>query len=95
MHIIKAAVGLVLANDTLGLNRLRSKFSPRMAQSSEWPLFEYITSPDASPVGLEFKSAAKLVANMDSINAFLGAYREIYKADAAIAPVEAAVKTEV
>ena len=95
MHLIKAAVGLVLANDTLGLNRLRTKFSSRMAQSSEWPLFEYITSPDASPAGVEFKSAAKLVANMDSITAFLGAYREINKADPGLAPEKAATKTEV
>jgi outer membrane PBP1 activator LpoA protein len=95
MHVIKAAVGLVLADDTLGLSRLRTKFSERMAQSAEWPLFEYITSPDASPTGVEFKAAAKLVANMDSITAFLGAYREIYKADADITPDEAARRTEV
>jgi hypothetical protein len=95
MNIIKAGVGLVLANDALGLNRLRTKFSDRMAQSAEWPLFEYITSPDASPVGIEFKSAAKLVANMDSITAFLGAYRDIYKSDASLAPDQAAPKSEV
>ena len=95
MHIIKAAVGLVLANDTLGLSRLRTKFSERMAQSSEWPLFEYVTSPDANPVGVEFKAAAKLVANMDSITAFLGAYRTIYKADEDLTPDEAAKKAEV
>jgi hypothetical protein len=66
-----------------------------MAQSPEWGLFDYITSPDASPVGVEFKQAAKMVAGLDSINAFLIAYREIYPVDAALTPVEAAHKTDV
>jgi hypothetical protein len=95
MAIIRAAVGLVLANDDLGLSRLRAKFADRLAQSAEWPLFEYITSPDANPVGVEFKEAAKMVANMDSITAFLGAYREIYKADAGLTPAQAAQKAAV
>ncbi len=95
MNIVKAAVGLVLANDTLGLSRLRAKFAERMAQSAEWPLFEYVTSPDASPVGVEFKAAAKMVANMDSITAFLGAYRDIYKADAGLTPERAERRADV
>jgi hypothetical protein len=95
MDIIKASVGLVLADDTLGLSRLRSKFSGRIAQSPEWPLFDYITSPNASPVGVEFKQAAKMVSGMDSVTAFLHAYRELYPVDSALAPVEASHKTEV
>jgi hypothetical protein len=95
MNIIKAAVGLVLANDTLGMSRLRSKFSERMATTPEWALFDYITSPTADPVGVEFKSAAKLVASMDSITAFLGAYRDIYHADDGLTPEAASSKSEV
>jgi len=95
MNIIKAAVGLVLADDTLGLDRLRNKFSAPMAQSAEWPLFDYITSPTASPAGVEFKQAAKLVSGMDSITAFLGAYREIYPVDGAMVPAAAARPADV
>jgi hypothetical protein len=95
MNIIKAAVGLVLANDTLGMSRLRSKFSERMARTPEWGLFDYITSPSADPVGVEFKSAAKMVASMDSITAFLGAYRAVYHADDGLTPEEASSKSEV
>jgi hypothetical protein len=95
MHIIKAAVGLVLAGDDLGLSRLRSKFSDRMARSPEWGLFDYITRPDANPVGVEFKAAAKMVASMDSISAFLGAYREIYRDDDGLTPEKAPVKSDV
>ena len=69
MNIIKAAVGLSLANDTLGLSRLRSKFSDKMAQSAQWPMFDYITSPQVSVTGEEFKAAAKAVAAIDSITA--------------------------
>lgn len=95
MNIIKAAVGLVLANDTLGMSRLRSKFSERMAVTPEWPLFDYITSPNADPVGVEFKAAAKMVASMDSITAFLGAYRDIYHTDAGLTPAAASSKSSV
>jgi hypothetical protein len=95
MNIIKAAVGLVLANDTLGMNRLRSKFSERMARSPEWALFDYITSPKADPVGVEFKSAAKMVASMDSITAFLGAYRDIYHTEDGLVPDGASQKSSV
>ncbi len=95
MNIIKAAVGLVLADDTLGLDRLRTKFSETMARSAEWPLFDYITSPKASPAGVEFKAAAKLVSGMDSITGFLKAYRDIYPVDGAMVPVEASKPSDV
>ncbi len=95
MNVIKAAVGLVLADDTLGISRLRSKFAERMSHSPEWALFDYITSPRADPVGVEFKSAAKMVASMDSITAFLGAYRDIYHADDGLTPDEASRKSAV
>ncbi|HYD04382.1 MAG TPA: hypothetical protein VEC60_01600, partial [Reyranella sp.] len=95
MNVIKAAVGLVLANDELGLNRLRSKFSERMAASPEWALFDYVTSPKADPVGVEFKSAAKMVASMDSITAFLGAYRDIYHTDDGLTPDAASANSAV
>ncbi|MEO8756481.1 MAG: hypothetical protein ABI398_01835 [Devosia sp.] len=95
LNIVKAAVGLVLANDTLGLNRLRSKFSDRLAQSPEWSMFDYITRPDVSVAGVEFKAAAKAVAGADSITGFLTAYRQIYPVDKTIAPASASKKSAV
>lgn len=92
MDIIKAAVGFALANDTLGLSRLRGKFSDAMAQSPEWPMFDYITTPDASVTGVPFKEAAKAVAGLDSIDAFLKAYRQIYPVDPSMVPAEASKK---
>jgi len=92
LNIVKAAVGLVLIDDTLGLSRLRSKFAERMAQSAEWPLFDYVTKPDADPVGQQFKAAAKMVAGIDSITSFLDAYRALYPAEDTLTPREAAPK---
>lgn len=86
MTIIKAGVGLVLANDTLGLARLRDKFADRMAQTAQWAMFDYITSPAVSPAGMEFKAAAKAVAGIDSVTAFLDAYKKTYPVDPALAP---------
>jgi hypothetical protein len=93
MNLIKAAVGYVLANDTLGLNRLRTKFADRLAQTPEWPMFDYITSPQASVTGEQFKVAAKAIADIDSITAFLATYRKIYPVDPAIVPASATAKT--
>jgi len=95
LDIVRAAVGLLLANDTLGLNRLRDKFSGRMAQTPEWPMFDYITSPNASPAGMEFKAAAKAVAGMDSVSGFLASYRKLYPVDQGIAPAAPAAKSQV
>ena len=95
MNIVKAAVGLVLANDPLGMSRLRAKFSERLAQTPEGPMFAYITSPDAQVTGLEFKAAAKAVASIDTVTGFLNAYRKIYPVDPKIAPAEASAKAAV
>ena len=66
-----------------------------MASSPEWALFDYVTSPKANPVGVEFKSAAKMVASMDSITAFLGAYRDIYHTDDGLTPDAASANSAV
>ena len=93
LDLIKSAVGYVLAGDALGLERLRAKFSDRMSQSPEWPMFDYLTSANASTSGEDFKAAAKAVANIDSINGFLRAYRQVYPADQGIVPADATKKT--
>jgi hypothetical protein len=94
MNVIKAAVGLSLANDRLGLSRLRSKFSERMAQSAQWPMFDYLTSPQVSVAGEDFKAAAKAVAAIDSITGFLTSYRHLYAVDNKLAPEVASKKSD-
>lgn len=86
LNVLKAAVGLVFVNDTIGLNRLRTKFAAGMATAAEWPLFDYITRPDASPTGMEFKAAARLVADVDTLKQFLDAYRRLYRPESGLVP---------
>ncbi|MDC9824421.1 hypothetical protein PRN20_11820 [Devosia sp. ZB163] len=88
MSVVKAAVGFVLAGDKLGLSRLRSKFSDQMANSAEWPLFEYVTR-DIAPQSVEFRKVAQEIASQDSLNAFIASYRERYGEAAAVTPDKA------
>lgn len=89
MNILKAAVGYVLANDQIGTSRLRSKFADSMSKSAEWPMFDYLTSPIATPA-LQFKQAAHDIAAVDSLGAFLAAYNKVYSATGALTPLDAA-----
>jgi len=88
MNLIKAAVGFVLGNDSLGVSRLRSKFGDAMGQSAEWSIFDFVTS-DIAPTSAEFKKVARQVADIDSLNAFLTSYRQVYPADEPLTPAEA------
>jgi hypothetical protein len=86
MDVVRAAVAYSLGNDPLGLSRLRSKFSDRMAQSPQWPMFDYVTStvePVSSP---NFAKVAESVANIDELDNFLASYKATYGGDGAIAP---------
>lgn len=83
--LVKAAVAYTLASDEIGLTRLRAKFSNRMASTPEWPVFEFVTSKTAFGTS-EFKALAKEIADVDSLNSFLSAYKERYGTDGALAP---------
>jgi hypothetical protein len=88
MNLIRAAVGYVLAGDTLGLSRLRNKFSEQMVSAPEWPMFDFVTGP-IQATSLEFKKVAAEVAALDSLTGFLAAYRETYSGEGALAPLAA------
>jgi hypothetical protein len=85
LNVVKAAVGYVLAGDKLGVSRLRSKFSGQMANSAEWPLFDYVTQ-EVAPTSSEFKKVARDVAGIDSLDAFLASYRELYASGDSVVP---------
>lgn len=88
-NIVKAGVGYVLANDQIGLSRLRSRYSEAMSVTPEWPMFAFVTS-NVEATGREFRDIAREIAAVDSLNAFLNAYREIYTAENALTPLRAA-----
>jgi tetratricopeptide (TPR) repeat protein len=89
MNIIKAAAGFVMANDRLGLSRLRSKFGDQMSRSAEWAMFDFVTG-DTTPTSVEFRKVAREVSGLDSLNAFLSSYRETYAAGGTMTPDKAA-----
>jgi hypothetical protein len=84
-NIVKAAVGFVMAGDVIGLSRLRVKFADRLARSAEWPLFDFVTG-EFAPTSTAFREAARQVSGLDSLGAFLAAYRERYARAGAITP---------
>jgi hypothetical protein len=88
--IVRAAVGYALDGDKIGLSRLRSKFSDGMADTPAWPMFNYITStidPINSP---NFAKVAQSISSLDTLDAFLAAYKKVYGGGAGIAPEQAA-----
>jgi len=85
MNLIKAAVGYVLGRDMLGLARVRSKFSERMVNFPEWPMFDYVTGV-ATATGANFKDVAAQIADIDNLSAFLNSYRLTYGGDGALTP---------
>ncbi|RDE10266.1 hypothetical protein [Pelagibacterium lacus] len=93
MNVIKAAVGYLFANDTIGMARLRTRYSEAMAQVPEWPMFALVTEEmDINAAGI--RDLARQVANTESINAFLNAYRETYAGENALTPLRAAERTQ-
>lgn len=93
MNIIKAATGFVMANDMLGLSRLREKYAARMAQSAEWPMFDFVTGK-VTLNSLEFKKVATAIAGIDSINTFLASYKDYYSGLGALTPATATKKED-
>ena len=87
-NLVRAAVGFVLADDRIGLSRLRSKFGQAMSETPEWPLFDFVTG-EVQVTSNEFRKVAQQVADIDSLDAFLKSYRDVYEADGSLAPQKA------
>lgn len=86
--ILRAAVAYALADDKIGLSRLRSKYSAAMASGAEWPMFDYVTGTPEPTGGPQFQQVAKAVEGIDSLDAFLKSYKQVYGGDT-VAPSSA------
>jgi hypothetical protein len=84
-HLVKAAVAYALDGDEIGLTRLRAKFSDRLAQTPEWQMFDFVSSR-AAPDTLRFREIVREIAGVDSLNAFLAAYRQRYGGEGSLLP---------
>ncbi|OKL45294.1 tetratricopeptide repeat protein [Pseudovibrio exalbescens] len=75
--ILRAAIGYSLAGDSLGLDRLRQKYSEKMSEGPNAAAFEVVTRP-IDERGVEFLDVSRSIAATDSLDAFLDEYRAQY-----------------
>lgn len=75
--ILRSGIAYVLGSDRLGLDRLRSKFSARMADTTDSQVFTLITA-ESGARAKEFKELARTVVASETLSSFLDSYRQKY-----------------
>jgi tetratricopeptide (TPR) repeat protein len=76
--VLRAGVGYTLAEDQLGVDRLRSKFGRKMAETGNMVAFDTVTGP-VSTAGQDFDALVKSMASIDGAEAFLADYRTRFR----------------
>ncbi|MGX5736709.1 hypothetical protein [Bosea thiooxidans] len=76
---MRAAVSYVMANEALSLDRLRSKFAPKMARSIDARTFAFVTAANRGRPA-DLREMARATAGANTVSEFLKAYRERYPA---------------
>jgi tetratricopeptide (TPR) repeat protein len=82
--VMRAAIAFGLGDESLSLERLRAKFSAKMADSADASSFAVITSPGGARAS-EYRDLAKSIASADTLTEFLTEYRKRYP-EAPMAP---------
>jgi tetratricopeptide (TPR) repeat protein len=75
--ILRAGIGYALAEDQLGLDRLREKYGPKMAEGPLAHAFDVVITPFSTNTP-EFRSIAKAAAAADTLEQFLRDMRARY-----------------
>ena len=76
-NILRAGIAYSLAEDELGLDRLRRKFAAKMAQTSVAGAFDVVTLP-IDRGGQQFQAIAQEIAGINTMERFLKEYRARY-----------------
>jgi hypothetical protein len=77
MDVMRASVAYSLAGDIGALDRMRTRFGPKMAKSVDAKAFAVVTqSPDVT--GVDYKNLVKQVAAVDTLEAFLADFHARY-----------------
>jgi predicted negative regulator of RcsB-dependent stress response len=84
IDILRAAVGYSLANEPIGLMRLREKYGAKMADGPDARAFTVAVAPDGAS-NPDFMEVARRVASVDTLGNFLREMRARYP-DAALMP---------
>jgi tetratricopeptide (TPR) repeat protein len=84
--VMRAAISYVMADEGLSLDRLRSKFATKMAQSTDARTFAFVTGANRSKAtDIREMARAAAAAGADNLSDFMQAYRERYPAYSAAA----------
>jgi predicted negative regulator of RcsB-dependent stress response len=77
LDVLRAGISFALADDRLGLDRLREKFIDKMTNSPDAAAFSLITET-METAGVAFNDLARKIASLDTLSVFLKDYRKRY-----------------
>ena len=77
VDVLRSAISYVLADDKIGLDRLRGKFDAKMAETPDESAFKVVTRP-INRDSIAFRNLAKEIAAIDTLEAFLSKFRETF-----------------
>jgi hypothetical protein len=80
--VLRAAIAFSLADEALALDRIRAKFSAKMADSTDARTFAFLTQPQVTSTRA-FRELARRVTGADTLSDFLSEYRKRYPEAAA------------
>ena len=75
--VMRAGIAYALASEPLSLDRLRSKYAAKMANSPDAKTFAFLTGPSARS-SQTFRDMARNAVNTDTLGDFLTEYRKRY-----------------
>ncbi len=78
MDVLRAGISYTLAGDQLSLDRLRSRFSAKMALTPNKLAFDTVTAP-VSTAGASFDEVVRSIASIDVAEEFLADYRTRFR----------------
>lgn len=77
LAVLKAGISYTLAGDRMSVDRLRSKYTEKMAPTANGSAFDAVTGPIVAS-GSDFQSIVKSIASADTMKSFLADYRKRY-----------------
>ncbi|HKG82391.1 MAG TPA: hypothetical protein VKB16_04440 [Beijerinckiaceae bacterium] len=81
--MLRAAIAYSLADEALALERLRTRYAAKMADSRDARVFAFLTQPKIASAAA-FREIARGVTSADTLAEFLAEYRKRYP-EAAVA----------
>jgi tetratricopeptide (TPR) repeat protein len=91
--LLRAAIGYSLADDKLGIARLKERYQAKMIEGPDKRAFEIATSPDATN-SAEFAGLAKTITAFTSLEAFLRDMRSRFPEIGTLSRDEAPVRSQ-